>query len=128
MSAQELEVTTREALDRDRRLHYGSQRDGYTPKAEADWDANPGSAISEILFVPDPIGHEGRCIVTVSKGIWCLINLWDIQALGQDYQGVKPIPRKIGSWGPKGAIFNAIAVNSDCHSDASAAIAVHLHG
>lgn len=128
MSAPELEATTREALDRDRRLRSGSQPDGYTPKGRVDWQANPSSAISEILFVPDPSGHEGRCIVAVSKGIWCLISLWDIQALGRENEATQPKPKRIGSWGPKGTIFCAIAVNSDPRSEASAAVAVTLYG
>ena len=130
MSALELEITTREALDRDHRLRFGSQPDGYTPKGRVDWQANPSSAISEILFVPDPAGHEGRCIVTVSKGIWCLISLWDIQALGGECEATQPEPKPstIGSWGPKGAIFCAIAVNSDPRSEVSAAVAVTLYG
>jgi len=128
MSAPELEITTREALDRDHRLRSGSQRDGYVPKGRTNWQANPSSAISEILFVPDPAGHEGRCIVTVSKGIWCLISLWDIQALGRESEATQPKPKTIDSWGPKGTIFGAIAVNSDPRSGASAAVAVTLGG
>ena len=128
MSAPELEIATREALDRDRRLRNESRRDGYTPKAKVDWQANPSSAISEIFFVPDPSGHEARCIVTVSKGIWCLISLWDIQALGRECRATQPSSKEIGSWGPKGAIFSAIAVNPDPRSEASAAVAVNLYG
>ena len=93
-----------------------------------DWQANRNSAISEILFVPDPTGHEGRCIVTVSKGIWCLICLWDIEALDCRTETTQTEPKEVGSWSPKGAIFTAIAVNSDCRSDASAAIAVNISG
>ena len=128
MSAPELEITTREALDRDHRLRSGSQRDGHTPKGRVDWQANPSSAISEILFVPDPAGHEGRCIVTVSKGIWCLISLWDTQVLGPECEATQPKPKTIASWGPKGTLFGAIAVNSDPRSEASAAAAVTLYG
>lgn len=129
MSAQELETATREALDRDRRLHYESPPDGpgYTPKARVYWQANPNSPISEILFVPDSSGHEGRCIVTVSKGIWCLISLWDTQAIGREPEMTSK-PRKVDCWSPKGAIFTAIAMNSDCRSEASAVVAVNLYG
>lgn len=128
MTAPELETMTREALDRDRRLRSGSQRDGYTPKGRVDWQANMSSAISEIHFVPDPSGHEGRCTVTVSKGIWCLISLWDIQALGREDKATKPKPKLVDSWGPKGTIFCALAVNPDPLSEASAAVAVTLYG
>ena len=128
MSAPELEIATREALDRDHRLHNESPRDEYTPKTRVDWQANPSSAISEIFFVPDPSGREARCIVTVSKGIWCLISLWDIQTLGRECEATQPRQEEIGSWGPKGAIFSAIAVNPDPRSEASAAVAVNLYG
>ena len=126
MSALELEIATREALDRDRRLCCEPHE--YTPKARVDWQANPNSPISEILFVPDPIGHEGRCIVTVSKGIWCLICLWDVQTLGLRPEVAKTKPKEIDRWSPKRAIFTAIAVNSDYRSEASAAVAVSLSG
>ena len=126
MSAPELEIITREALDRDHRLRSGSQSDGYTPKGQADWSVNPSSAISEVLFVPDPSGHEGRCIVAVSKGIWCLVSLWDIQSLGRKGEATKP--KNIGLWDPKGAIFCAIAVNSNPRSEASAVVAVTQNG
>lgn len=128
MSAPELEIATREAVDRDHRLRSGSQRDMYTPKGRADWQASQSSPISEILFVPDPSGHEGRCIATVSKGIWCLVGLWDVQALGRGCEAIQQAPKMIGSWGPKGTIFGAIAVNSDSQSEASAAVAVTLYG
>jgi hypothetical protein len=128
MSASELEIATREALDRDHRLRSESLRDEYTPKARVDWQGGTNSAISEILFVPDPNGHEGRCIVTVSKGIWCLICLWDIQALGRQREMTQARPKKVGSWSPKGAIFTAIGVNSDYRSEANAAVAVNQSG
>ena len=128
MSTRELEITTREAIDRDRRLRSGSQRDGYTPRGRVDWRANQSSSISEIFFVPDPAGHEGRCIVAVSKGIWCLISLWDIRALRREHEATQPKPKTIGSWGPKGTIFGAIAVNPDPRSEASAAATVTLYG
>ena len=128
MSAQELEIATREAIGRDHRLCSEPPRNEYTPETRVDWQANTTSAISEILFVPDPVGHEGRCIVTVSKGIWCLICLWDIQPLSRGPEVAQTKPKEVGRWSPKGAIFTAIAVNSDWRSEASAAIAVNISG
>jgi hypothetical protein len=128
MSARELETATREALDRDHRLCSEPSRNEYTPKARVDWQANSNSVISEILFIPDPTGHEGRCIATVSKGIWCLICLWDIQALGRRPEIIQTKPKEVGWWSPKGAIFTAIAVNSDYRSEASAAVAMNISG
>ena len=128
MSAPELEIATRETLDRDRRLRSGSPHNEYTPKARREWQANPNSPISEVLFVPDPNGHEGRCIVTVSKGIWCLICLWDIQALDRKHEVTRTEPEKVDWWSPKGAILITIAVNSDRQSEASAAVAVNVYG
>lgn len=127
MSAPELEMAIREALDRNHRLRSGSPRDGHEPKARVEWEANSSSAISEVLFVPDPSGHEAKCIVTVSKGIWCLISLWDIQAIGQEHEATQS-PKRVDSWSPKGAVFSAIAVNPDPRSKASAAVAVNLYG
>ncbi|KAF9777868.1 hypothetical protein BJ322DRAFT_1114640 [Thelephora terrestris] len=128
LSAPELEIATRETLDRDRRLRSGSLHNEYTPKAIVHWRANPNSNISEILFVPDPSGPEGRCIVTVSRGIWCLICLWDVQALGREHEITQTEPKKVDSWSQKGAIFITIAVNSDYRSEASAAVVVNVYG
>lgn len=128
MSTRELEIATREALDRDHRLCSEPSRNRHTPKARVDWQANENSAISEILFAPDPAGHEGRCIVTVSKGIWCLICLWDIEGLGRRSGITHTTPKQVGWWSPKGGIFTALAVNSDYRSEASAAIAVNISG
>lgn len=127
MSAPELEMAIREALDRNYRLRCGSPRDGHELKARVEWEANSSSAISEVHFVPDPSGHEAKCIVTVSKGIWCLISLWDIQGLGHGREATES-PERVDSWSPKGATFSAIAVNPDPRSKASAAIAVNLYG
>ena len=76
-----LEIAIREALDRDHRLHFPSYFGDYKPKGQMSWQTESSSAISKIHFVPDPSGRKGRCIVAVSKGIWCSINLWDIQDL-----------------------------------------------
>lgn len=128
MSAAELEIATREALDRDHRLRSELPHNEYTPKTTGEWQANQNSAISEVLFVPDPNGHESRCIVTVSKGIWCMVCLWDIQVFGANHEGTQTKPTKVGWWSPKGAIFTAITVNADFRSEANAAVSVNLYG
>lgn len=66
--------------------------------------------------------------MTVSKGIWCLICLWDIQVFGLRPEVNQTGPTEVGRWSPEGAIFTAIAVNSDRRSEASAAVAVNLSG
>ena len=129
MSARELEVAVREALERDHRLHSRPTHNyEYEPKGGWIWQATSRSAVSEVLFVPDPTKYESRCMVTVSKGIWCLICLWDIQVFGLRPEVNQTGPTEVGRWSPEGAIFTAIAVNSDRRSEASAAVAVNLSG
>jgi hypothetical protein len=78
-------------------------------------DATSNTSVSEIRFVP---GHAGQWILTVSKGIWDVITIWDVSAE----------PEKCCEWSPRGAIFHGFALNSDPSSEATLAVSVLKDG
>jgi hypothetical protein len=78
-------------------------------------DATSNTSVSEIRFVP---GHRGEWILTVSKGIWDVITIWDVSAK----------PQKCCEWSPRGAIFNGFVLNSDGSSEATLAVSVMKDG
>lgn len=71
--------------------------------------------MSEIRFVP---GHAGQWILTVSKGVWDVVTIWDVSAE----------PHKCCEWSPRGAIFNGFALNTDPKSEATLAVSVLKDG
>jgi len=71
--------------------------------------------VYEIRFVP---GHAGQWILTVSKGVWDMMTIWDVSAE----------PRKCCEWSPRGAIFNGFALNSVGSSEALLAVSVVKDG
>jgi len=71
--------------------------------------------VSEIRFVP---GHAGQWILTVSKGVWDVVTIWDVSAE----------PHKCCEWSPRGAIFNGFALNTDPKSEATLAVSVLKDG
>ncbi|PBK61075.1 hypothetical protein ARMSODRAFT_673535 [Armillaria solidipes] len=69
-----------------------------------------GSPVSEIKFMP---GREHRWLLTVSKGIWSVLTIWDI-AHGH----------KRSDLSPKGAIFTVVKLNADPQSEAGIAVSL----
>jgi hypothetical protein len=78
-------------------------------------DATSNTSVSDIRFVP---GHAGQWILTVSKGVWGVITIWDISTE----------PQKCCEWSPRGAIFNGFTLNSDPSSAATLAVSVLKDG
>ncbi len=78
-----------------------------TPKSEA---ALIGSPVSDIKFVP---GREHRWPLTVSKGIWSVLTIWDVARM-----------RKCSEWLPKGTIFTGVRLNADPESEAGIAVSL----
>ncbi|KAK0445680.1 uncharacterized protein EV420DRAFT_1276985 [Desarmillaria tabescens] len=69
-----------------------------------------GSPIWEIKFIP---GRQHKWLLTVSKGIWSVLTIWDI-ALGC----------KCSEWSLRGALFTGLKLNTDTESEASMAVAL----
>ena len=74
-----------------------------------------GTSVSHVRFLP---GHSDY-LLTISKTVWSAVSIWDMR---------RKESKKVGEWSPRGAIFNAFAVNSDENSEATLAVSVHLDG
>jgi hypothetical protein len=107
MDSSELEKRTRHAY----RLSTRWQSPSCTPRKMVIFDATSTTPVSDLRFVP---GHDGKWLLTVSKGIWSVITVWDIG------DGL----RKMLEWSPKGAFFNGFALNTDSESDGTLAVSV----
>ncbi|KAK0470226.1 uncharacterized protein EV420DRAFT_1258549 [Desarmillaria tabescens] len=69
-----------------------------------------GSTVSEIKFIP---GRQHKWLLTVSKGIWSVLTIWDITR-----------GHKCSEWSPRGALFTGVKLNTDTESEASIAVAL----
>ncbi|KAG6862113.1 hypothetical protein C0995_005925 [Termitomyces sp. Mi166 len=74
--------------------------------------------VSDVKFIP---GRCGDWILTVSKGIWDVLTIWNLTSPDEN-------ERKACEWSSRGALFNGIALNTDPESDATLAIAVSNDG
>ena len=119
MPAPELEIATREALDRDRRLRsQDSCTMGIHPRAKyiGRWaPVYPSSKSSSFLTLADARGASLWFRKVPGVRSVCGIIPWS----GRRSHLIK---------GSKFTIFCAIAINSNPRSEASAAVAVALHG
>jgi len=79
------------------------------------FDATSSTPVSDLRFVP---GHDGKWLLTVSRGIWSVITLWDIG------DGL----RKMLEWSPREALFDGFALNTDPDSEATLAVSIVEEG
>lgn len=63
-------------------------------------------------------------MLSVSKGIWSVITIWDVPLALHGNDDIKPQPRKCTEWSPKGAIFTGLCLSGE--HDAKADLAVSL--
>ena len=75
--------------------------------------------VSDVKFLP---GRCGEWILTVSKGIWDVLTIWDLRSPDQNEA------RKTCEWSLRGALFNGVALNTDPGSDAALAVSVTNDG
>lgn len=92
----------------------------------AEFAASSGTGITDVRFLP---AHP-RWVLTVARGIWPEISCWDV---GLDEGGGLALrgawaPRKLAEWFRKGAVFTAIAVNSDPGAEACLAVSMSFSG
>ncbi|KAH7913642.1 hypothetical protein BJ138DRAFT_1099327 [Hygrophoropsis aurantiaca] len=73
-----------------------------------------GAPVEEVRFIP---GHDGQWVVTVSKGIWSKLTLWNCFDLAP-----------VAMWAPDKALFDGIAVNTEFQSSALLAISILQNG
>ncbi|RDB17683.1 hypothetical protein Hypma_001259 [Hypsizygus marmoreus] len=111
LSVSELEQQTCHAFDLSSRWISGFT----APRRTLFIDATASTRVSQVRFVP---GHAGDWILTVSKGIWDVLTVWDISGH----------PKKCCEWSPRGAIFSGISLNTDISSEATVAVSVLKDG
>ncbi|KAK0445681.1 uncharacterized protein EV420DRAFT_1648396 [Desarmillaria tabescens] len=88
-----------------------SRLDGLlTPLMPTSETSFTGSPVSEVKFIP---GRQHKWLLTVSKGIWSVLTIWDI-ARGH----------KSSEWSPRGALFTGVKLNTDTESETSMAVAL----
>ncbi|THU89975.1 hypothetical protein K435DRAFT_760617 [Dendrothele bispora CBS 962.96] len=97
------------------------------PCKETKFVVSPSAPVSDIRFIE---GFEEKFLLTVSKGIWSVITIWDISpALDEvviDNTPSDRSPRKCCEWSPKGGLFTGLTLNSDLHSDAKLAVSIAM--
>ncbi|KAG6852862.1 hypothetical protein C0991_008497 [Blastosporella zonata] len=74
--------------------------------------------VSDIRFLP---GRSADWILTVSKGIWDVLTIWDLSSPEND-------ARKACEWSQRGALFSGIALNTDPASEATLAVSMSNDG
>ena len=70
----------------------------------------------QVQFVP---GNEAKWILSISKSIWDILTIWDLDASGD---------QKVCEWSLRGALFNELPLNSKPDYDAIAAICIFKDG
>ncbi|KAG6847909.1 hypothetical protein H0H93_004998 [Arthromyces matolae] len=114
MSVQELEQRTRHALRLSSRWLSGH----LSPRRTLYIDSTANIPVSDVRFLP---GRLGEWVLTVSKGIWDVLTIWDLSSSGTE-------SRKACEWSLRGGLFNGLALNSSSGSEATVALAVSKDG
>ncbi|KAG5638086.1 hypothetical protein H0H81_001853 [Sphagnurus paluster] len=109
MSPSELEQRTWHAFHLAARWRKGIS----TPRRTLFIQGTSNKSVSDVRFIP---GHSGTLILTTSKRIWDVFEIWDISSPSE--------PRMACEWSPRGATFNGIALNMDETSEATLAVSV----
>lgn len=98
---------------------WSSEESSRSVAFESEFDATNGTPVSDVRFVP---GHEGKWLLSVSKGIWSSISLWELS----DTHGVPPLKRF--EWSPPNCRVQSFLVNGDTASDATLAVSLYHEG
>ena len=107
MDAPELERRTRHAYH----LATKWQSTSCEPEKMVIFDATSATPLTDLRFLP---GRDGKWLLTVSKGIWSVMSLWDIG------DGL----RRIVDWSPKDGQLHGFAVNTDPDSPATLVVSI----
>jgi hypothetical protein len=82
------------------------------PRRTLSLEATASTSVQEVRFIP---GHAGEWILTISKGIWDILTIWDL--------GVES-GRKVCEWSPRGVLLSGVCVNLDGDTDAIVGVSV----
>ncbi|KAF5389847.1 hypothetical protein D9757_003652 [Collybiopsis confluens] len=150
MPREELEQRTRHAFQLAKKwlynppihrnsLYYSADQNPVSawPSRSIDWTVSPSTSIVDVRFVRSfrrffCLGAEGSeqrwmesvLVLSVSKGIWSVITIWEISLSldGKDHNPTRP--RKCSEWSPKGGIFTGLCLGNDVPSEADLAVSV----
>ncbi|KAJ7146174.1 hypothetical protein C8R44DRAFT_897700 [Mycena epipterygia] len=98
---------------------WSSAESSHSAAFESEFDATNGTPVSDLRFVP---GHEGKWLLSVSKGIWSSISLWELS----ETRGAPPLKRF--EWSSPNCRVQSFLVNGDTASDATLAVSLHHEG
>ncbi|KAG6831114.1 hypothetical protein H0H87_006139 [Tephrocybe sp. NHM501043] len=89
-----------------------------SPRRGLHIDSTSNIPVSDVRFLP---GRSGDWVLTMSKGIWDVLTIWD---LSSPENGA----RKACEWSPRGALFSGVTLNTDVVSDATLAVSMSKDG
>ncbi|KAJ3906866.1 hypothetical protein F5879DRAFT_606313 [Lentinula edodes] len=108
------------------------------PHRDIRWVASPSIAITDIRFVRSVRyssskldagpADESILVLSVSKGIWSVITIWDVPIFLHGNDNNEPRPRKCAEWSLKGGLFTGLCLSRDHGSEADLAVSVVCEG
>ncbi|KAJ6610515.1 hypothetical protein B0H10DRAFT_2193343 [Mycena sp. CBHHK59/15] len=84
-----------------------------------EFDATNGTRVFDLRFVPS---HEGRWLLTISKGIWSIITLWELPDAGTMRN------RKLFEWSRRDCLLQSFVLNGDSACEGALAVSVTQAG
>ncbi|KAJ3887512.1 hypothetical protein GG344DRAFT_55576 [Lentinula edodes] len=108
------------------------------PHRDIRWVVSPSIAITDIRFVRSVRyssskldagpADESILVLSVSKGIWSVITIWDVPIFLHGNDNNEPRPRKCAEWSLKGGLFTGLCLSRDHGSEADLAVSVVCEG
>ncbi|KAJ4487794.1 hypothetical protein J3R30DRAFT_850244 [Lentinula aciculospora] len=108
------------------------------PHRDIQWVVSPSISITDVRFVRSVrcstsnldagTADESILVLTVSKGIWSVITIWDVPIFLHGSDKIQPQPRKRAEWSPKGGLFAGLCLSRDSGSEADLAVSVVCEG
>ncbi|KAJ4497900.1 hypothetical protein C8R41DRAFT_171568 [Lentinula lateritia] len=108
------------------------------PHRDIRWVVSPSIAITDIRFVRSVrcpsskldagLADESILVLSVSKGIWSVITIWDVPIFLHGNDDHEPRPRKCAEWSLKGGLFTGLCLSRYHASEADLAVSVVCEG
>ncbi|KAJ3822071.1 hypothetical protein F5880DRAFT_1577519 [Lentinula raphanica] len=105
------------------------------PHRTTKWPVSPSISITDVRFVrsvrrgPSNLATvESILVLSVSKGIWSVITIWDVPIFPYGNDHVQQHPRKCAEWSPKGGLFTGLCLSRNHGSEADLAVSVVCEG
>ncbi|KAF9447785.1 hypothetical protein P691DRAFT_801839 [Macrolepiota fuliginosa MF-IS2] len=97
----------------------------WTPTRRWFVNGTTSTSITDVRILP---GSEGNVIFTLSKSVWSVVTVWELEPVISRTASENCDFRKRCDWSPRGAIFNGFTLNSCPSSEAKAAVSVINNG